>query len=393
MEAFTNFLATNQFAALFCVVAIMVIGEVISKKSNGKLSAGLIYLILFVIGFWTILPTELADYAGLGGKVYTLSVGLLIAHLGTLISRKQMVQQWKTVVICLIGLVFLCGFVVVIGGALFGTANAVASAPVLAGGAIAAAVMRDAAAAVGNTQAGLVALVCMTLQSLIGMPVESAALRKQVRELHEQYTKGELVAEKTGDASTEKKKSEDSTYMILAKLLIVCILSSLIQTATGGAVSMYVMCLVLGFAGCTLGLIPEDALTKANSFGFLLFVLFGTLFCGFASVTPETIIPVITIVVGMFVIGTIGLAVAAFVASKIFKKDETFASAFGIVVNAYLGFPLNVLIANEAIDSQITDPEEKKVISGIITPKVLIAGFVCVTIVSVLIAGVMKSWL
>ena len=51
------------------------------------------------------------------------------------------------------------------------------------------------------------------------------------------------------------------------------------------------------------------------------------------------------------------------------------------------------MIANEAIESQIEDPEEKKVISSIVTPKVLVAGFVCVTIVSVLIAGVMKSWL
>ena len=394
MEAFQNLLSSNIYLSLLVVVGIMVIGDIVSKLTNGKISSGLVIMFLFVAGFWTILPKELASYAGLGGTLYTLSVALLITHLGTLISTEQMKAQWKTVVICLIGLVGLCGLVVIVGGLLFGKANAIAGAPVLAGGAIAAAVMREAAEAVGNTQAGLVALACMTLQTVVGMPVESMALRKQVRELHAQYVSGELKAETSSEQSaSEKKKNTDGTYVILAKLLICCIIANFIQKISGGAISMYVMCLILGFAGCTIGFLPKDALTQANSFGFLIFALFGTLFCGFSSITPETLKPVLVTVIGLLVIGTIGLAIAAFISSKIFHKDESFASAFGIVVNAYLGFPLNVLLANEAIDSQIEDPEEKKVISGIITPKVLIAGFVCVTIVSVIIAGVMKTWL
>lgn len=393
MEAFNSFLASNQFASLFIVVAIMAVGDYVSKLAKGKIPSGLVIMILLVAGFWTVLPSALADYAGLGGKIYVLSVGLLITHLGTLISKEQMIQQWKTVVISLIGLVFLCGFVVVFGSLLFGKANAVAAAPVLAGGAVAAAVMRETATALGNNEAALVALVCMTLQGLVGMPVEAFALRKQVRELHQQYLFGKLNAEVKEEEALEKKKNTDTTYVILAKLLICCIIASLVQTATKGALSMYVVCLILGFVGCTAGFLPEDALTKANCAGFLLFVLFGSLFCGFSSTTPELIKPVLLTVLSVLVIGTIGLAIAAFISSKIFHKDESFASAFGIVVNAYLGFPLNVMIANEAIESQIEDPEEKKVISSIVTPKVLVAGFVCVTIVSVLIAGVMKSWL
>ena len=217
MEAFNSFLASNQFASLFIVVAIMAVGDYVSKLAKGKIPSGLVIMILLVAGFWTILPAQLADYAGLGGKIYVLSVGLLITHLGTLISKEQMIQQWKTVVISLIGLVFLCGFVVIFGSLLFGKANAIAAAPVLAGGAVAAAVMRETATALGNNEAALVALVCMTLQGLVGMPVEAFALRKQVRELHQQYLFGKLNAEIKEEEALEKKKNTDTTYVILAK--------------------------------------------------------------------------------------------------------------------------------------------------------------------------------
>ena len=38
--------------------------------------------------------------------------------------------------------------------------------------------------------------------------------------------------------------------------------------------------------------------------------------------------------------------------------------------------------------SRIEDPEEREVLNGEIMPKQLVAGFVCVTIVSVFVAGV-----
>lgn len=394
MESIQTLISGNQYIAIACVLAVMVVGDLVSKWTQGKVPSGVAIMLLLIAGFWSgILPTDLATAAGLGGKMYVLAVALLVTHLGTLISRKQMIEQWKTVVICFIGLFFLCLVTVGVGSFIFGKANAVSAAPVLAGGAVAAAIMQEAANAVGNSQAALVALVAMNMQGLVGMPIEAAAVRKQVQELHQKYVAGELTAATTGEASEgAKKENKDNTNMILFKLVLCVIVAYYLQVLTAGNLSIYVACLLVGFVASELGFLPDSALTKANSDGFLMFVLLGTLFCGFSAVTPELIAPVFISVLGLLALATVGLVIAALISAKVFSKDETFFSSMGIVVNCFLGFPLNVMIGNEALNS-IEDPEEKKVLTGIVIPKLLVAGFICVTIVSVVIAGVMKSWL
>ena len=98
-------------------------------------------MILLIAGFWTILPATLAENAGIPKAVYTLTIVLLIVHLGSLINRKQMLEQWRTVVICLIGIAGICLFTLTIGALIFGRQNAVAAAPVLTGAAVAATIM------------------------------------------------------------------------------------------------------------------------------------------------------------------------------------------------------------------------------------------------------------
>lgn len=394
MELIQTLISGNQYVAICVVIAIMVFGDFVSKVTKGKLPSGVVIMLTFIAGFWSgILPTDIATAAGLGGSVYTLSVALLVTHLGTLISRKQMIEQWRTVVISLLGLFFLCLVTIGVGSFIFGRANSIAAAPVLAGGAVAAAIMQEAANAVGNSEAALIALVAMTMQNFVGMPVEAIAVRKQIKDLHEKYVKGELTSSTSSSSeATTKKEKEQGTYVILLKLVLCVIIAYYIQVLTNGNVSLYVACLFVGFIANQLGFLPQDALTKANCYGFLMFFFLATLFCGFATFTPDKIAPVFISVVGLLALATLGLAIAAFISSKVFKKDETFSSAMGIVVNAFLGFPLNVMIGNEAL-AEIEDEKERDVLRGIIIPKLLIAGFLCVTIVSVVIAGFMKSWL
>ena len=94
------------------------------------------------------------------------------------------------------------------------------------------------------------------------------------------------------------------------------------------------------------------------------------------------------IALGLAAISTVGLVLVSFLASKVFKKfNESFWGCFSIVLNAYLGFPLNVMLVNEAME-RIEDPEERTALNNELMPKQLVAGFVCVTIVSVFVAGI-----
>lgn len=400
MTDIQNYIGSTQYLAFAILLAIMVLGEYISRITRGKVPSALIMMVVLIAGFWTILPAKLAEAAGLTAPIYKLTVVLLIVHLGTLINRKQMVAQWRTVVISLIGIFAICLFTLAIGGPIFGQANAVSATPVLTGAAIAASIMSEAAKAKGNTAAQLVALVTMVVQGIVGFPLTAWCLRKETARLRGLYAEGKLAAPEdasaavnvSGNPKATKREKFWSVNSILLKVILIALVSYYLELLTRGYVSQYVWCLLFGFIANELGILESDALGKAKSDGILMTILLGYLFCSFSFATPQLLLPVFGITLGLTAISTVGLAAAAFVSYKIFHKDETFFSCFAVVLNAYLGFPLNVMLVNEAIEP-IKDPKERSAVSGEIMPKMLVAGFVCVTIVSVLVAGVLRNYL
>lgn len=59
-------------------------------------------MILMLVSFSTgIFPKTIIDDAGVSDALFKVACGLLVTHLGTLISRKEMAAQWKTVIISL----------------------------------------------------------------------------------------------------------------------------------------------------------------------------------------------------------------------------------------------------------------------------------------------------
>lgn len=59
-------------------------------------------MILMLVGFSTgLFPKTIIDDAGVSDALFKVACGLLVTHLGTLISRKEMAAQWKTVIISL----------------------------------------------------------------------------------------------------------------------------------------------------------------------------------------------------------------------------------------------------------------------------------------------------
>ena len=396
MAAIQAYISSNQLLALSILLVIMVLGEYVSKITKGKVPSALIMMIGLIAGFWTILPADLAKAAGLTPAIYNMTVVMLIVHLGTLINKKQMIDQWHTVVISLMAIAGICLFTLTIGSVIFGWDNAVASTPVLCGAAIASAIMSEAAKALGNTTAQLVAVVTMVTQAVIGFPLTALCLRKETERLHVLYGNGTLApvaaaGNTQGKTKAGKKEKFWSATTILCKLAVIALISYMLQLLTKGLVSQYVWCLLLGFFANEFGLLESDALGKAKSDGFMMTILIGYLFCSFSFATPKLLLPVLGITLGLTVIAAIGLAAIAFLSTKIFHK-ETFWGCFAVTLNAFLGFPLNVMLVNEALNN-IEDPKEKETLSSEIMPKMLVAGFLCVTIVSVIVAGILKNYL
>lgn len=384
----------STFGAFTALLLVFAISEILAKVTKGWVPSVLVIMILMLVGFSTgLFPKTIIDDAGVSDALFKVACGLLVTHLGTLISRKEMAAQWKTVIISLMGVASIAIICLTLGTALFGFDNAIAAAPPLAGGAIATAMMSSAATEAGKTSAALVAIVCLSLQGLVGYPLTSFCLKKETKRLTKLYRNGEFKASTAAseDKKDEKKKRGTSTTIILLKLALITLAAYWIDYATKGYIPMYVVCLLLGFAAHELKLVETDALHEASSYGFVMTVLMMGLFKTLASSGTDGIASVIGISAALVVFATVAMGLMALLASKIFK--QSFFMCYAIVLNAFSGFPINMLITTEAININTEEGDERDNITAEIMPKMLVAGFVCVTIVSVLLAGILVRFL
>lgn len=384
----------STFGAFTALLLVFAISEILAKVTKGWVPSVLVIMILMLVGFSTgLFPKTIIDDAGVSDALFKVACGLLVTHLGTLISRKEMAAQWKTVIISLMGVAAITIICLSLGTALFGFDNAIAAAPPLAGGAIATAMMSSAATESGKTSAALVAIVCLSLQGLVGYPLTSFCLKKETKRLTKLYRNGEFKASTAAseDKKDEKKKRATSTTIILLKLALITLAAYWIDYATKGYIPMYVVCLLLGFAAHELKLVETDALHEASSYGFVMTALMMGLFKTLASSGTDGIASVVGIAAALVAFATVAMGLMALLASKIFK--QSFFMCYAIVLNAFSGFPINMLITTEAININTEEGDERDNITAEIMPKMLVAGFVCVTIVSVLLAGILVRFL
>lgn len=388
-----NSIIVSAFGAFTALLLVFAISEILAKVTKGWVPSVLVIMILMLVGFSTgLFPKTIIDDAGVSDALFKVACGLLVTHLGTLISRKEMAAQWKTVIISLMGVASIAVICLTLGTALFGFDNAIAAAPPLAGGAIATAMMSSAANEAGKTSAALVAIVCLSLQGLVGYPLTSFCLKKETKRLTKLYRNGEFKATTAAsEDKKEEKKRATSTTIILLKLALITLAAYWIDYATKGYIPMYVVCLLLGFAAHELKLVETDALHEASSYGFIMTTLMMALFKTLASSGTDGIASVVGISAALVVFATVAMGLMALLASKIFK--QSFFMCYAIVLNAFSGFPINMLITTEAININTEEGDERDNITAEIMPKMLVAGFVCVTIVSVLLAGILVRFL
>ena len=88
-------------AFVICGGVIIIIGEVVSTLTKAWVPSVFVSAVLLLLGYWTILPHDLVKDSFLIPFGATHCIYLLITHLGTIIRLKQLMQQWRTVTVCL----------------------------------------------------------------------------------------------------------------------------------------------------------------------------------------------------------------------------------------------------------------------------------------------------
>jgi hypothetical protein len=384
----------------FCIVlAALAIGDVVSTKTKAFIPSVFVTALIFLFGFWTFFPPNIVELAGFGGPLILLSMLLLITHMGTLLSVKELIAQWKTISVALAGIVGICIGTLGIGRILFGWELVVIATPPLTGGIVAALMMSEAATAKGLSDLAVLAIIIFVMQGFVGYPLTAFMLKKEAMRLTGLFRKGDFKAQ--SQAKSEKGVSVEevskfrlfpaipknylTTYVILLKLGMVAWAAVETAKLTDGRVSQFVICLIFGVIASEIGFIERKPLILSGSFGFLITTLMAFIFAGLARANPEMLLKLVGPLAGIIVLGVFGMAILSILLGKFLGYTKEMA--FAVALTALYGFPPSYILTDEASKAVSQNEEEYKLLMDEMLPKMLVGGFTTVTIVSVLIAG------
>jgi hypothetical protein len=390
----------DSLLAITIVLVVFAIGDFVSYKTKSIVSMMFVASVLFLIGFWAGIPATLfadAQLVGFGA----LMIGLLITHMGTLLSIDDLKKQWKTVLVALAAVGGIGLFLSVVGTPIVGKEYAVAAAPPISGGVVAAIIMSEEAAAQGLDAIALFVTLLVVVQGFFGYPVASFMLNREAKKILANMgnTDEDILMENSSElaekaTSKEKKKlipplpkDLQTSYILLAKLAITAYISFQLAGLTNEIIHKYVMCLLVGVVAREIGFLEESVMNKANSFGLAMVALMAVIFGNLAKATPEMLVSILFPLVATLVLGVIGIAIFSGIMGKVLKLSPTMAIAIGS--SALFGFPGTFIISNEVANANGKSPEERGAILDAILPKMLVAGFITVTIASVVLAGIM----
>ena len=387
----------DMMMALCLVLLALTLGDVISAMTKAFVPSVFVSAIIFVIGFWTIFPADIVDLSGIGNPLAQLAILLLITHMGTLMSLKELASQWRTIIISLAGIVGICVGAVALGTVVFDWETAIIATPPLTGGLVASIMMADAATAKGLNDLAVLAILVYVAQGFAGYPLTSILLRKEGNKLLSDFRSGKIKSSAKREVEeTTKEESKlriipklpekyDTTYMVLLRVAIVALVAVKLEGLTGGTISKYVIALVLGAIASEMGLIDRKPLVKSGSFGILITSLMAFVMAGLAKATPDTLAEMAMPLIGIIVFGVVGMGIFSIIAGKLLGISKEMS--FAVALTALYGFPPNYIITEDVSKALAETPEEKEFLMDQMLPQMLVGGFTTVTIASVIIAG------
>ena len=394
-----------MLAFVFCALAYIA-GEYVSNATKAWVPSVFVTATVMLVGYWTIFPNSLVADSNLIPFGSSIAMYLIVTHMGTVISFKQLFDQWKTIVVCLAGLAGMAVLALVICPMIIDREFVVTGLPPLTGGLVAATIMSDAAKDKGLAEAAVFAISMYCIQGFAGYPLTSICLKIEGKKMLNEYRSGNRATAAAGkmDEVNGKIVSEEapkkklipalpskwnSQVVMLGKLGLVCWLATLmakIPVPVIGNISGLVWGLILGIIFTSIGFLDENILTKANSYGIVMFALLMYMFNGLKDCTPEMLGNILLPMAALIVVGVIGMAIVVFFAAKALKLSFTMAMATALT--ALYGFPANAIITETTCNNLTDDADERAYLMGRMFAPMIVGGFTTVTITSVIIAGI-----
>jgi len=401
MEAIMEIFGTGMFFYFFIVAAIFAIGDFAGIVTKAKLSSVFVALLLFLVGFLTgILPGDIIKRAGLT-EIGSMSVALLIFHMGTMINIKQLIQEYKTVITAILSMVVVM-LACFAAAPIIGMENALVIIPVMNGGIIATQIMTGAAMTSGLTFAAGLATILYAIKKFAGAYPASLFGVREAKIILEEYraNKEKFESQKEAGASedappkygfADKYDKYFTDYVCLA----VTVLFAWIAVGMGKlipTINYSIWALVFGAIAGYMRWVPARILEKGRISGLISMVIFAIIVPSLAKVTVEQLVTMGFYMMVVFAFSLVAIFVCFYVLPG-WKIRGSRNLAVGIALGQFLGFPATFLIANEIAKAVTDDEKEQQAVLSVIMPSYVVAGLATVTTFSIVIAGIFVKFI
>lgn len=383
--------------ALTIVFLVYAIGDLIATKTKALISMMLVCSVVFLIAFWCGLPASIFEDSGLSA-FSSVTICMFLVHVGSTIKVKDFIKEWKTVIIVLLSTLAISFGVYFIGQFFMERYYALVAGPTVAGGMVAYLVMQSVGDALERTDITVFALMVLSFQGFIGVPIASALCKREASDLLTDWKSGKYVptfeSEKAGKFSKFKifasvPEKYNSANLILFKVALIALAAQQLAKFTG--INQLIFALILGVIFHEIGLLDDAALTKSNGFSFVIAGALCNVFSGLSNTTPQLLVSMLLDIVIVF---AVGIAVAAVVSIIVGKMVHfSWRLSLAVAMTALFGFPGTYLVSREVAAAIGKTDEESQVIMSYLMPKMVIAGIVSVSVVSGLAASVMCGWI
>ncbi|MCC8181609.1 MAG: hypothetical protein LIO45_01295 [Clostridiales bacterium] len=386
---------SSMYFYLMVVVIVFALGDLVAHFTKGRLSGMMIVMLIFLVGFLAgVFPADIIDQAGLT-DLASLAIAMVLFNMGTTINVRQLIQEWKTVLMAAICMVTSC-LLLLVAAPIIGLDTVLVGMPVINGGAMATSLMTAAATEKGLTTAAALCAVIYSVQKLVGAPIASAMGLKYAKKLAADFRtdpEGKLAALKAKQSSVSSEKvpfyeKHKALYTANLDIAIVCIGGWLARSLGGVTpVNYAVWALILGSLSGIGGFVPPKPLQRGSSYGILMIAIYGSIIPSLATVSLSDLGSMAFQTILLFVLAIAGVILVSYVLpiGKLLVGDKDLA--MGIGVEQFLGFPSNVVICQEVAEAVGETPEEKTYIEDTLNVPYVVGGITVVTILSVLMAG------
>ncbi|SQI96817.1 Uncharacterised protein [Klebsiella oxytoca] len=397
----------SQMVALSIIILILYIGDVVSTRTKAWIPSVFVCAVLFLVGYWTFFPADIISRAGIGTPVAIMLMYLLITNMGTLLSLKELAQQWKTVVISLAGIAGIAVAVFAVSMMLFDLNTALVTIPPLVGGIVSSLIMSQGASNAGLVDLSVFAILIYVMQGFAGYPLTAIMLQREGKTLLARYRSGEQrpddIAEEHAMLAVGEEKmprlfskipvSYNSNYFKFLRLALVGCLAWVVADLAKPIVNIspFVLCLFFGVVFTSLGFLEKHTLHKANGFGFAIMALMLFIFDTLNKATPEMLLRLLFPMVSVNRHGGDRYVCCLLAGRKTAWRQRS--DGIRHLFDRAVRFSADYIITNEAINALTHDEKERQMLTHHMLGPMLVGGFVSVTMVSVVLAGILVGYL